>query len=72
VGFTCSDNPAGIPKAESFPTDFAFGTNPVPCDPWLAMYNGDATAGNPVEQRRFSYIWPAGDGNVHRTAISKK
>jgi hypothetical protein len=36
------------------------------------MYNGDATAGNPVEQRRFSYIWPAGDSNIHRIAISKK
>jgi hypothetical protein len=65
LGFPRTDNPAGIPKPESFPTDFAFSGNPVPCDPWLAVHNGDATAGNSIEQCRFSYIWPAGDGNVH-------
>src|SRR5438477_9909354 len=72
LGFPRTDNPAGIPKPESFPTDFAFGRNPVPCDPCLAMYNGDATAGNPVEQRRFSYIRPADDSDVHRTVISEE
>jgi hypothetical protein len=36
------------------------------------MHDGDATAHNPVEQRRFSYIWPANDGDVHRIAISEE
>src|SRR6185312_2385072 len=63
LGFTCPDNPAGVPKSKGFPTDFAFSRNPVPCDPCLTVYNGDATTSNSIEQRRFSYIWSAGDGN---------
>src|SRR5881227_2459542 len=59
LSFTRADNPAGVPKCESFSANFAFGRNPVPRDPWLAMHDGNATARNPIEQRRFSDVWPA-------------
>ena len=66
MSFTPADNPAGIPKFEGLATDLAFGRNPIPRNPGLAMHNGDTTAGNSVEQGRFSYIRPADDGDVHR------